>query len=116
MNDITQHDDCLTIAARIESFRRRYPNDADRLLAEYAGLEPVGCHDDEIEGIKTERDDALADVCDRDRELDAMEKERDGYQSDLAQAENRIAELEDIIEELEDRIEELENTKGEEKE
>ena len=83
----TQHAAAVAVAETIRSFRGAHPNDADRLLTQYAGLESVEAKTERIE------------------ELDQKIEELEG---DLTEANQNIEDLDHKIEDLDQKIEELE--------
>ena len=48
MKNMTQHTASLELSARIDEFRKQFPNDWPRLLEEYAGVGPTGSRDETI--------------------------------------------------------------------
>lgn len=115
MNTPTQHADAIAVAEIIRAFKARYPDDADRLLTEYAELRPAGLKpaeavqfEEKIRSLNSEIKEVNAEVGGLDASLEEAQDERDGLREDLRKANERIEDLEGQIEEANFRIQTLE--------
>lgn len=95
----TQHQDALRVADVIRSFKDRHPNDAERMLGEYADL--FSERDKEIAKLKEEISDLKSEQNNLSFECCALEDNLNAARIELGEAEDKIAELKSRLDEEE---------------
>ena len=75
MNTPTQHADAIAVAEIIRAFEARYPDDADRLLTEYAELVPSDMRTVKVETLEERIEELEEELRDANEKIEELEKE-----------------------------------------
>jgi predicted transcriptional regulator len=75
MNTPTQHADAIAVAEIIRAFKARYPDDADRLLTEYAELVPSDMRTVKVEKLEERIEELEEELRDANEKIEELEKE-----------------------------------------